>query len=116
MSSDNRKIQRINSDILRILSVAIQQKMYDENFDGISILRVETTADLSEAKVYVAIKGDKNEIMGALERANGFLRNEVAQVVNMKQTPRLRFIADKGVENAARVEELLQKINAEGKK
>jgi ribosome-binding factor A len=52
--------------------------------------------------------------LDALERASGFLRNEIAQNVKMKQAPRLRFILDKGIENAARVEELLAQINKKG--
>ena len=105
-SRPNTKIQRINSDILRTLSVAVRQKTGDASLQDVTILRVETAADLSEAKVYV------NTGVAALERASGFLRNEIAQSVKMKQTPRLRFIIDKGPENAARVEQLLAQINS----
>lgn len=111
MNTENIKIQRINADILRVLSVAIHQKAKDEELDFVTILRVETSADLSEAKIYVTVAGDKNKGMNALEQSSGFLRNEIAQNIRMKQTPKLRFILDKGVENAARVEELLAQIN-----
>ena len=103
-SSPNRHLERTNADIMRVLTVAIQQKMKDDSLLGVRLLRVETTADLSQASVFV------NCGIDALERASGFLRNEIAQNVKMKQAPRLRFIVDKGIENAARVEELLQQI------
>jgi len=103
-STKSNHINRINSDILRVLTIAIQQKMKDNLLDGVTILRVETTADLSECKVYV------NDGIDALNKASGFLRNEIAQNIKMKQAPRLRFLVDKGIENAARVEELLKQI------
>jgi len=114
--SSNVKLQRINSDILKILTVAIQQKMGEENFDGIIILRAETSADLSECKVFYSASGDKAQAQEALEKSSGFLRNEIAQSISMKHTPRLRFFLDRGAENASRVEELLAQINSEGKK
>ena len=98
---DNKRIQRINTDIFRVLTEALQQKVGDDNLANVQILRVETTADLSEAKVYVS--GGLN----SLEKAAGYLRNEIAQRIRMKKAPALRFVIDKGVENAARVEEIL---------
>ena len=100
----NFKVERINTDILRVLTLAIQ-KSQDASLADIIIQRVETTADLSEAKVYV------NGGLLALEHASGFLRTEVAQRVKMKQAPRLKFIVDRGLENAERVEELLKLIS-----
>ena len=111
------KLQRINSDILRILSIAINQKLSDPMVHDIDVIRVETGVDLSESKVYVSIAVDdaieQQRILAALQAASGFLRTEVAESLKgMKKTPKLRFIIDKGRENAIRVDELLDIINA----
>ena len=104
-NSANNHLARVNSDITRVLTVAIQQKMKDDSLVDVVVTRVETTADMSQTTIYV------NGHLNALERASGTLRNEIAQNVKMKQTPRLKFVLDKGIENAARVDELLAQIN-----
>jgi ribosome-binding factor A len=113
---DNRKIQRINSDIYRILSVAISQKMGDADIYGVSILEVKTSADISEAKVYVDINvgsdAERDRVFNALQSTAGFLRSEIANNMKLKNTPRIRFMLDKGNDNKKRVEELLQIIKS----
>ena len=96
---DNRKIQRINSDIYRIIATYVAER-------GIAteIVEVNTSADLSEAKVFVTAE------LEALEEASGFLRSEIARRLNLRNTPKIKFIKDRGRENTARVEELLQQI------
>ena len=100
----NHKIERINSDIYRIIATYISER-------GIAteVIEVKTSADLSEAKVYVTAELDN------LENVATFLRGEIARRMNLRNTPKLRFIKDRGRENATRVEELLEQIKG-GKK
>jgi len=100
---DNRKIQRTNSDIYRIVASYIA-----EHGIGADVVEVKTTADLSEAKVFVT------DELKTLEAAAGFLRSEIARRLNLRNTPKIIFIKDKGRENAARVEELLEQIKKKG--
>ena len=111
----NVKIQRTNSDILRILSVTLRDKVDNAALRGVTVLNVETSADFSFARVYIEAAGtdaEKQQVMAELERASGFLRNEIASRVKLRQTPALRFMLDRGRENANRVEELLAQINS----
>jgi ribosome-binding factor A len=112
---ENRKIQRVNSDIYRVLSVAINEKLNDGDIYGVDVLSVSVGADLGEAKVYIALSANDPEeqqrVFNALRSAGSYLRGEVAAGLNLKHTPRLRFILDRGRENAERVEELLKIIN-----
>jgi len=102
--NSNHKIERINSDIYRIIASYIAER-------GIAteVIEVKTSADLSEAKVYVTAELDN------LENVATFLRGEIARRMNLRNTPKLRFIKDRGRENATRVEELLEQIKG-GKK
>ena len=111
---NNIKLQRTNSDILRIVSVTLRDKADSLALRHVTVLSVETSADFSFARVHVEITGDertKAETMAQLERASGFLRSEISARVKLRQTPQLRFVLDKGRENANRVEELLAQIN-----
>ena len=97
---ENRKIQRINSDIYRIIASYVA-----ENGIATDVIEVQTSADLSTAKVFVTAELEN------LENVATFLRGEIARRMNLRNTPKLKFIRDRGRENATRVEELLGQIN-----
>jgi ribosome-binding factor A len=97
-------LKRIDADIYRILTLALRQKVGNENLLNESILRVETSADLSSARVYIS--GGQSDF----EAVAGLFRNEIAQNMRIKRVPNLRFIVDLGEQNAQRVEELLKQI------
>jgi len=101
MQKENRKLQRIDSDIYKIIATYVLENGIDAE-----VLEVKTSADLSECKVFVT-KG-----MEELERVTNALRSEIAKRMNLKNTPKLKVILDRGRENADRVAELLQQINA----
>ena len=111
----NVRVQRTNSDILRVVTTTIQQKLANEALLNVSVLSVETSADFAHAKIFVQVLGseaEKANAMAELEKASGFIRNEVASRVKLRQTPNLRFMLDRGQENVDRVEELLAQINS----
>lgn len=102
---ENRKIQRADSDIYRIIATYIA-----EHDISAEVVDVKTSADFSTTKVFVT------DSLKTLEDAAGFLRSEIAKRLNLRHTPKIVFIKDIGRENAARVEELLNQINKGGKK
>ena len=99
---ENRKIQRINSDIYRIIASFVAERGIEAD-----VVEVKTSADLSEAKVFITAEP------GTFDQSASFLRTEIAKRLNLRNTPKLKFIKDRGRENAARVEELLEKIKGE---
>lgn len=101
MEKENRKIQRIDSDIYRIIAAYVA-----EHDISTEVVEVKTAADLSETKVFVTAE------IETMEKASAFLRAEIAKRMNLRNTPKIRFIKDVGRENAARVEELLRVIEA----
>ena len=99
-------IGRINSDIFRILSVALRDKVSDPKLCNVHVLKVDTAPDLGHAKVFV------NSCEKELNDMHGFFRNEIAHNIKIRRVPNLRFIIDDGDKNSARVEELLKQINS----
>ncbi len=83
----------------------------------VSITRVEAARDLSDAKVYVSafpageIPGESSGgkpasdsgeaaldlAVAGLANASGFIQSQVARRMKTRLTPRLHFIADKGI-------------------
>ena len=75
----------------------------------VTIPEVRMTSDLRLATVYVMPLGgeDTEPVLAALERNKRFIRGEVAEAVNLKFAPDLRFRADETFDEASRIDALL---------
>jgi ribosome-binding factor A len=76
----------------------------------VTVAEVRMTPDLRLATVYVMPLGgeDEKDVLAALDRNKRYLRGEVAQRVNLKFAPDLRFRIDARFDEAERVEQLLR--------
>ena len=82
----------------------------------VSVTKVKVTTDLSLATIWYTIMGDENEIQAtkkALEEAKGYLRTELAQRLDLRKTPELRFKYDESLEYGNRIEKILEEIKKE---
>ena len=90
----------------------IRGDVHDPVLEGhlITIPEVRMTPDLRLATIYVMPLGgrDKVPVLAALERNKRYLRGEVAQRVNLKFAPDIRFQIDDRFEEAERIEKLLR--------
>ena len=97
----NNKIQRINEDIQRVMSMLLRSIKDPRINQGIiSVTAVDTTSDLRQAKVFLSVYGLKSEkdFMKGLKSASGFLRRELGQSLSIRYTPELVFQLDKSIE------------------
>jgi ribosome-binding factor A len=87
-------------------------EVHDPVLEGhlITIPEVRMTADLRLATIYVIPLGgrDAKQVVAALERNKRFLRGEIAQRVNLKFAPEIRFRIDERFDEAERIEKLLR--------
>lgn len=75
----------------------------------ITIPEVRMSPDLRLATVYVMPLGgmDRDEVLQALERNKRFIRAEVAQTLNLKFAPDVRFRFDETFDEVNRIDALL---------
>ncbi len=106
----SKNMARLCEDMKREL-ISIIGAMKDPRVQGfLTVMRVEVTPDLSNAKVYVSKMGEENataEAVAALNRAAGHVRSEVAKRMRIRKSPEFRFIADDGAKYAAHINELI---------
>lgn len=99
---------RVGDLIQKELSEIIQREF---EFEGvlITLSSVEVDKKMERALVNVSvIPSDKlEEVVKALEKAQGFLYHLLFKKLNIKPMPHLMFRPDKGFENAARIEKAL---------
>ncbi|MTD94605.1 30S ribosome-binding factor RbfA [Hyphomicrobium sp. xq] len=75
----------------------------------ITVPEVRLSPDLKLATAFVVTLGDADikEVLAALERNKRYIRAELAQAVNLKFAPDIRFRRDETFEEASRIDALL---------
>ncbi len=75
----------------------------------ITVPEVRLSPDLKLATAYVVTLGDTDTaaVIEALMRNRRYIRAEVAQAVNLKFAPDIRFRRDETFEEASRIDQLL---------
>ena len=109
------RIDRANSEIQRCIADIIQNKMNDPRLNTlIYVSEVNVTPDFKYCKVKIAIDEDNqqvvNEILKVLQKSEGFIKRELANMVKMPQVPKLNFIIDKGTQATIRINEILKTL------
>ena len=93
----SRRIAKVNRAVLESLSSTILFELKDPRVKNVTILDVETTDDLRSAKVHVGVRGDvkvQSLTLQGLESARGFLQAKVADRLQTRYTPVLKFILE----------------------
>lgn len=78
---------------------------------GVTVTEVTVDREIEYADVYVHSLDDRDEVMAGLQRANGFLRRELAVRTRFRKTPVLHFHWDVALEHGERIDELLASLD-----
>ena len=119
----SRRTEKLADLLQSTLADLIRRRLKDPALDGglISLTRVEVAPDLATARVYVSVLslGDGGEvdtrlredgIMAALGRAGPLLTRELARELRLRRVPRLRFLADRSLDEGSRVTALMREL------
>ena len=116
MRQHSRRPEQVAGTIRQVITDALSREIRDPRVGFVTVTDVLVTNDLSHARVAVSVAGDeaeKTRALQGLQSAAGFLRSRVARALTTRTVPELHFELDKGVEHAARIEELLESIRRE---
>lgn len=111
------KIERLNHVIQEEISKILMMEVKDEDIKFVTITGVDTTNDLSFAKIYYTVlnKDKLKESQEALEKASSFIRTKLANSIEIRHTPELKFIYDTSIAYGEHIDELIEKIKEEEK-
>ena len=115
-SPASRRQLKAAEAIREVVASAIVTEIRDPRVQGVTVVGVKVTADMREAKVMVSVMGDEKQeklSLHGLANSAGFLQKRIAQRIDTKNTPKLRFEIDKGLQNAMTVNEILERIRRE---
>ncbi|MFV0440563.1 MAG: 30S ribosome-binding factor RbfA [Lachnospirales bacterium] len=117
--SGQSRINRINDEIKKEISKLINYEVKDPRLEAfITVVSVDTTNDLYYCKIYISVFGDENtqkQVLEGLKSAKGFIRRELARRINLRKTPELTFVIDDTLEQAMKIDNIINKISKEYK-
>lgn len=107
------RIERINSELQKAIAHIIDNDLRDPQIDAmVSVSSVETTPDLSYARVYITSMGttQEDEVLARIKGAAGFIRGKLSKSVKLRITPRLEFMMDNSERYSEKINNILKNI------
>jgi ribosome-binding factor A len=116
MKGSSRRPEQMAETLRQVIADSLAREVRDPRVGFVTITGVLVTNDLSHARVMVSVPGedaDKVRAVEGLQSAAGFLRSRAARALTTRTVPELHFELDRGLEHAARINELLNTIRRE---
>ena len=107
------KTERISDALIEKISYIIANKVKNKHIKFVTITDVKVSGDLSYAKVYFTVldESKKEDTLKALKEASGFIRHELRERVDIRQIPELNFVYDESIEEALKIENIIDKLH-----
>ncbi len=105
--------ERVTELLFEELSIMVANELDDPKLSLVSVISVQVSRDLRNAKVFVNHQDEettRREVLKGLARATPYLRGQLAVRCGLRMVPELNFYYDDTPEKAARVDELLRQI------
>lgn len=117
----SRRQQRVEALLRReIAQMLLRGELRDPRLQpasAVGITDVQVTGDLGVASVYVDVLTEAVKIeavLAALKAASGTIRRKLAERVELRRTPELRFAHDATIERGNRIEAILGELRDAG--
>ena len=115
MRKNSTKNIRINGEVQRVLAEIIRGELKDPRVSSLtSVVSVEVAPDLKTCKAWISVYGDeqaRKDTLEGLNSAAGFIRRELAERVNLRNTPEIHFIADQSIAYGVKMSRLIAQVN-----
>jgi ribosome-binding factor A len=113
-----RRVERMASLIRREISELLVNGIKDErvSLGMVSVTQVEVAGDLQHCKILVSVFGsdeDRQSTLAGLKSAAPFVKGELARRLNLRRTPEVQFLLDRGLERGGSVLGLLSQLGEE---
>jgi ribosome-binding factor A len=92
------------------LALILLYKCADPRLQELTLTEVEMSPDLKQARVFYVVRehADREQVQIALDKALGFIKQEVAREHLLRIMPEFFFLPDSGLDRAAQLEKLFQ--------
>ncbi len=111
---NSRRMAKAAEAIRETVSTVVLFELRDPRIKNVTVLSVEVSPDLRAAKIFVTIMGDakaQSLAMHGLDSARGFIQSKIADRLQTKNTPIVRFVLDPSVKKSIEVSRALQEAS-----
>ena len=110
-----KRIDRVGHLIQKELGELILHRVKDPRLGSlVTITHVSPSADLKSAMVFYSVLGNasrKEEVQTALEKAAGFFQKQIADAIQLRYTPKLKFQYDDSLDKGFEIDRLLYDLH-----
>ena len=115
MRKNSVKNTRINGEVQRALADIIRGGIKDPRINPLtSVVAVEVAPDLKTCKAWIRVLGDERAIedtLAGLKSAEGYIKNQLAKKINLRNTPEIHFIMDQSIAYGVSMSKLIDDVN-----
>lgn len=112
------RVEKLQELIKQEVSKMLLKEIKDPRIGFVTVTDVEMTGDLREAKIFVSIMGNDEQVKNSwegLQSALGFVRREIGHRIRLRFTPYVSFAIDKSLDYGEHIQKLLLQIEKEDK-
>ena len=116
MTTEHKRCDRVADLLQRELAELLLRRVKDPRIEGVTITGVKVSRDLQHAQVFYCVMGSRDEernaaVASGLEKARGFMRQELGKRLHMKHLPALEFRYDASFDYGDKIERLLKELH-----
>lgn len=109
------RYERMNEEIRKALSEIVKELKDPRICEMTTIMSVDVTNDLKQAKVMVSVY-DKDDAaraatVDALNHGSGFITRELGRRVQLRALPKLTFKLDSSIEYSVHISEIINSLH-----
>ena len=114
MRKNSVKSTRINGEVQRVLVEIIRGDIKDPRISPLtSVVAVEVAPDLKTCKAWISVFGDekaREDTYKGLKSAEGYIKNQLARIINLRNTPEITFIIDQSIEYGVNMSKKIDEV------
>ena len=105
-------VRHLESTVQKVVTDIIRNDVKD-GLGFLTVTGVKITNELSYMYVFYSVLGSEDDLKNsqdALNRANGYIKNQIAHRVKMRKVPELIFKLDESYEKGKGIDDLIKSI------
>ena len=109
--TNSNRSEKIASKVQTLVAEILQHDFSDDDLiKGVSLVGAESHGGMQFVKLFFYSREKREETQKRLDEITKMVRFSLAQKINQKYVPELRFVYDDTLERANRIEELLNNL------
>lgn len=111
-----RRLRRFEELIRAKVASVLLRDIQDPRLGFVTITKVKVDKELLYCDVFWSALGDAKEQSAQkrlLDRAAGFVQREIAEILETRTVPRVRFVFDESIQGALHIDSLIKKLKKE---